>query len=252
MPRICVSELGQRLFRLWLVVYSAPSHYLNQFWSIVNWTIENKFQWNFNQNTKLFIHENASENIVCETVAMLSRGRWAKSGHWCADAINRLSSVLVVIFPTLCLFTKFVGSTPIAFPVNMIQMFRNDINSMSLMSKFLVVIIHRGGVCGTVWCQTIIWSSVGLLLIGPWEKISVIFWLNYNFQTPFLLRHDKIFQNIVCKMTANLPRPQYASTICLYFRFYTCLSPSPMLTLQGEICQHCKYFGFFNFALKWR
>ena len=183
MPHICVSELGQRWFRLWLVVYSAPSHYLNQFWSIVNWTIGNKFQWNFNQNTKFFIHENASENIVCETVAMLSRGRWAKSGHWCADAISRLSSVLVVIFPTLCLFTKFVGSTPITFPVNMIQMFRNDINSMSLMSKFLVVIIHPGGVCVTVWCQTIIWSSVGLLLIGPWEKNSVIFWLNYNFQT---------------------------------------------------------------------
>ena len=35
-----------------------------------------KFQWNFNQNKKLFIHENASENIVDEMVAMLCRGRW--------------------------------------------------------------------------------------------------------------------------------------------------------------------------------
>ena len=26
----------------------------------------NKLQWNFNRNTKLFIHENAAENIVCE------------------------------------------------------------------------------------------------------------------------------------------------------------------------------------------
>ena len=56
-------------------LYSAPSHYLNQCWIIVNWTLRNKLKRNFNQNTKLFIHENASENIVCEMAAILSRGR---------------------------------------------------------------------------------------------------------------------------------------------------------------------------------
>ena len=30
---------------------------------------------NFNQDMKLFIHENASEYIVCEMAAILSRGR---------------------------------------------------------------------------------------------------------------------------------------------------------------------------------
>ena len=30
----------------------------------------------FTQNTKLFIHEYAFENIVCEMAAILSRGRW--------------------------------------------------------------------------------------------------------------------------------------------------------------------------------
>ena len=34
----------------------------------------NKLQWNFNQNGKLFIHGNASEYIVCEMAAILSRG----------------------------------------------------------------------------------------------------------------------------------------------------------------------------------
>ena len=34
-------------------------------------TLRNKLQWNFNQNTKFFIPENASENIVCEMVAIL-------------------------------------------------------------------------------------------------------------------------------------------------------------------------------------
>ena len=33
----------------------------------------NKLQWNFDQNTNIFIHENASEIIVCEMAAILSR-----------------------------------------------------------------------------------------------------------------------------------------------------------------------------------
>ena len=51
--------------------HSAPSHYLNQCWVLINWTLRNNHQWNFNQNTKLFIHKNVSENIVCEMVAKL-------------------------------------------------------------------------------------------------------------------------------------------------------------------------------------
>ena len=74
-PHICISETGQHWFRWWLAAYSAPSHYLNQYWIIVNWTLRNKLQWNFNKKTKLFIHENASENIICKKVAILSRGR---------------------------------------------------------------------------------------------------------------------------------------------------------------------------------
>ena len=37
--------------------------------------MRNKFQWNFNHNTKFFIHENASVSIICNMVAILSRGR---------------------------------------------------------------------------------------------------------------------------------------------------------------------------------
>ena len=55
-----------------------PSHYLDQCWVIFNWTFKNKLQWNFNQNTRLFIHKNASENTVCEMTSILSRGRWVK------------------------------------------------------------------------------------------------------------------------------------------------------------------------------
>ena len=75
---ICVSESGQYWFRLWFVVFLAPSHYLNQCSGIVNWTPRNKRQWNCNRNPNIFIHENTSENIVCEMAAILPRWRWVK------------------------------------------------------------------------------------------------------------------------------------------------------------------------------
>ena len=33
---------------------------------IVNWALRNKRQWYSKQNTKLFIQENAIENVLCE------------------------------------------------------------------------------------------------------------------------------------------------------------------------------------------
>ena len=44
---ICVSKLGHLWFRQWLVAWLAPSHYLNQCWNIVNWTLGNKLHWKF-------------------------------------------------------------------------------------------------------------------------------------------------------------------------------------------------------------
>ena len=48
MPHIYGSERVHYWFSWWLVAYSAPSHYLNQCWIIVNWTPENKFRVNLN------------------------------------------------------------------------------------------------------------------------------------------------------------------------------------------------------------
>ena len=50
----------------------APSHYLNQCWNIVYWTLWNKFQWNFNRNSNIFFHENEVESVVCEMASILS------------------------------------------------------------------------------------------------------------------------------------------------------------------------------------
>ena len=41
----------------------APSRYLNQLWHLVNLTPGNKFQWDLNQNTTIFIQENSVEKV---------------------------------------------------------------------------------------------------------------------------------------------------------------------------------------------
>ena len=45
---------------------------------IVNWTLRSKLQWNYNQNAKLFVRENAYENVACDMVTIFSRGKWVK------------------------------------------------------------------------------------------------------------------------------------------------------------------------------
>ena len=65
-------------FRWWLVAWSAPSHYLNQCWNIVHWTLRNKLQWNVNRNSYIFIKKNPFENVDWKTAAILSRPQCVK------------------------------------------------------------------------------------------------------------------------------------------------------------------------------
>ena len=44
---ICVTKGGHQWFGYWLGAKQAPSHYLNQCWITVNWTLANISQWNF-------------------------------------------------------------------------------------------------------------------------------------------------------------------------------------------------------------
>ena len=57
----------------------APSHYLNQCWNFVNWALGNKFQWNVNRYSYIFIQENAFENVISKMVAILSRPQCVNS-----------------------------------------------------------------------------------------------------------------------------------------------------------------------------
>ena len=58
-------------------------HYVNQCWIIVNWALANIFQWKFNQNTTLFIEENAHENVVCEMASILPRPQCVNESTYC-------------------------------------------------------------------------------------------------------------------------------------------------------------------------
>ena len=94
-PRICISKLGQ------------------------NWTLVNKLQWNSNQNTKLFIHKNAFENVVCDMAGTLSRERWVntmrqrQNGRHFADAIFKYIFLNQNVWIPIKISLKFVPKGPI-------------------------------------------------------------------------------------------------------------------------------------------
>ena len=71
----------------------APSHYLNQCWNIVNFSVRNKLQWNVNQNTYIFSQENIFENAICEMAAILSRPQCIKCRHLNCGKRNVFSSM---------------------------------------------------------------------------------------------------------------------------------------------------------------
>ena len=60
-------------FRSRLVAWPVPSHYLNQWRNIVNWSLGNKLQLNLKRNLYIFVQENAFENVVCDMAAILSQ-----------------------------------------------------------------------------------------------------------------------------------------------------------------------------------
>ena len=71
-----------------------------------DWTFRNKVQWNFTQNSNIFIQENVSEYVVCKMAAMLfwpqcelwvnwvdtSHQQSVTSGHTCDAHFNMMTS----------------------------------------------------------------------------------------------------------------------------------------------------------------
>ena len=58
-----------------------------------NAEIENKFQWNFNWHSNIFIQENAFQNVICEKPSILSRPQCVKN----CDLNSNLMGILVLL-----------------------------------------------------------------------------------------------------------------------------------------------------------
>ena len=61
-------------------LFGVPSHYLNQYWLLVNWTMRKKFQWKYNQTTGIFIQQNAFQSVFCKLSAIWIQPKCVK--HW--------------------------------------------------------------------------------------------------------------------------------------------------------------------------
>ena len=79
-----------------------PSHYLNQNWNIVIWTLRNNLQWKFNQNSNIFIQENALVNVICEMASILF---WPQ----CVKKQPYVKPLIHVLNPKLTMLTQLAG-----------------------------------------------------------------------------------------------------------------------------------------------
>ena len=62
--------------------------WFNQCWLIDNWTPGNKFQWNMNGNSIIFIQENALENVVCQNGGHFVHGEMSWYGPSCCPRVS--------------------------------------------------------------------------------------------------------------------------------------------------------------------
>ena len=87
---------GSALVQVWLVACSVANYYPNQCWLIFNWIPGNKFQWNSNRDSNVFIQENAFEIVVCQNGGHFVLGRWVKlSSSFHEGAVNFISQIRV-------------------------------------------------------------------------------------------------------------------------------------------------------------
>ena len=79
--------------------YLTKNHYENYSPKMVptnptgSWTIRNKLHWNFNQNSSIFIQENALEDAVCEMASILSRPQCVKGVSHLHQSIDLLFAI---------------------------------------------------------------------------------------------------------------------------------------------------------------
>ena len=148
-------------FRYWLVAYPTSSHYLNQCWNIVNWTLGNKLQWNINRNLYISIEENAFENGVWKMAATVPRPQWVNQCwliHWTLRNKlqwnlnkNAIISIQEVTFP----FKKFAKWQP----------FRSGLKSVNLLISVAANITTNKWISRE--CRTLNFC----IIISTWQEL---------------------------------------------------------------------------------
>ena len=130
--------------------------------SIVNWTMRNKLKWNSNQNIKLFIHGNAFKNVVCEMVAILSRGRWVNP-----IAIRnapKLHQILVSTVAAEALTLSTRTSAPTMLTQHLDGLVQERRNSSAIAMELGLSYTNP-----SIYCTTSVWKEMVTLQVNTLE-----------------------------------------------------------------------------------
>ena len=93
------ASVNYHYFRKWLVAWSAPSHFLNQWWNTFYWTLRNKRQWNLKKIAFKKIH------------LKMSSGKWWSS---CLGLVFMYCSVRFFLRLFLSEFSSMTSTTATA------------------------------------------------------------------------------------------------------------------------------------------
>ena len=171
--RICINSMRPSdayMHLIGSIVWTAPSHYLNHCWNIVNWTLGNKLQWNFNRNSNIFIQENAFENVVCK-MASICLG--LNVLNECLYQHTWVNTSLTPLYANMWIkrFSVLIEccSEGVVKCVHLPPVFR--VNSLRPSDAYICVgnlaTIGSDNGLSPARRQAIIWTNAGILLIGP-------------------------------------------------------------------------------------
>ena len=73
---------GSTLAQVMACCLTAPSHYLNQYWLIINWILWHLPKTNFIENTQDVNSSNEFEKIFFKIPSTYLRGQWVKEQYW--------------------------------------------------------------------------------------------------------------------------------------------------------------------------
>ena len=133
-----------------------------QCWNIVNWTLRNKLQWNFNQSTYILIQENAFEIVVCKMVTISSQSQCVNTDFYLPLDMSCRSSLWVISI--FCVIINIFYRLTIIYSV----LINNSLYSLALLLCIFVFLLSPSCMLGNItWHITHVCSSpIGWGILG--------------------------------------------------------------------------------------